>query len=54
MSLDMEAYARETFPVPYQAAVDVCGDMEKRLGMSVASQEAGFLAIHIQRVIQGE
>ncbi len=54
VSLDMEAYARDAFPGPYQAAVDVCGDMEKRLGMSVASQEAGFLAIHIQRVIQGE
>ena len=50
VNLDMEAYARETFPRPYQVAVDVCRDMEKRLGMSVASQEAGFLAIHIQRI----
>ena len=54
VSLDMEAYARESFPGPYQTAADVCRDMEKRLGMPVASQEAGFLAIHIQRVIQGE
>ena len=50
VSLDMESYAKESFPGPYQAAVDVCRNMEKRLGITVASQEAAFLAIHIQRV----
>lgn len=54
VNLDMETYARKAFPRPYQVAEGICRDMEKRLGMAVAPQETGFLAIHIQRVIQGE
>lgn len=54
LNLDMEAYAREQFPVPYAAALTVCRHMAEQMRTEVAPQEAGFLAIHIQRVIQGE
>ncbi len=54
LNLDMEAYAREQFPGPYATALSVCRYMEQQMGTKVAPQEAGFLAIHIQRVIQGE
>ena len=50
--LDMQDYARTSFPKPYEVAEKVCRDMEKRLGLPVAPEETGFLAIHIQRVMQ--
>lgn len=48
----MQDYARTSFPKPYEVAEKVCRDMEKRLGLPVAPEETGFLAIHIQRVMQ--
>lgn len=51
-NLDMEDYAKASFPKPYEVAKEVCREMEKRLGMAVSPEEAGFLAIHIQRVMQ--
>lgn len=52
LNLNMEDYARSSFPKPYQAAVEVCHEMERRLGSAVFPEEVGFLAIHIQRVAQ--
>lgn len=51
-NLDMEDYARKNFPKPYEVAWHVCREMEKRLELTVAPEETGFLAIHIQRVMQ--
>lgn len=51
-NLDMEDYARKSFPKPYQVAEHVCRNMERALRLTVAAEETGFLAIHIQRVMQ--
>lgn len=51
-NLDMQDYAKECFPKPYEVAKNVCRDMERRLGLTVAREETGFLAIHIQRVMK--
>ena len=51
-NLDMEDYAKKSFPRTYEAADHVCQNMEQRLGVKVAPEERGFLAIHIQRVMQ--
>ena len=51
-SLDMQDYARTSFPKPYEVAKMVCRYMEKRLGIPLAPEETGFLAIHIQRVME--
>lgn len=49
-NLDLDAYAKENFPRPYELARRICSVMEKQLNMSIAQEEIGFLAIHIQRV----
>lgn len=49
-NLDLDAYARENFPKPYELAKKICSEMEKQLKLSIAQEEIGFLAIHIQRV----
>lgn len=52
VNLDLEDYARSNFPDAYAIAGQVCGFMEKELGLPIPQEEIGFLAIHIQRVRQ--
>lgn len=50
VSLDLDDYARTNFPKAYTVAVTVCREMGEKLRMTVAPEETGFLAVHIQRV----
>lgn len=49
-NLDLEAYAKQNFPDTYAIAGEVCREMEAGLGLKIAQEEVGFLAIHIKRV----
>lgn len=49
-NLDLELYAKQNFPETYTVAREICQAMEGRLGLKIAQEEVGFLAIHIKRV----
>ena len=49
-SLDLDEYARTTFPESYELAKVICHNTECQLKLKAAKEEVGYLAIHIQRV----
>ena len=54
VNLDMEEYARTSFPRAYALAERICRYMEEELKKPMLQQEVGFLGIHIERVAQME
>lgn len=50
--LDLEDYAKESFPVSYSLAEKICSVLEKELKKEIRREEIGFLGIHIERVSQ--
>ena len=52
VSLNLEDYARESFPASYGLAEEICGYSERELKKPIRREEVGFLGIHIERVAQ--
>lgn len=52
--LDLEAYAKNTFPSEYDLADRILRKLEQELKLAFAKEETGFLAIHIRRVTGAE
>ncbi len=52
VSLDLEDYAKESFPVSYSLAEEICRRLETELKKKIRREEIGFLGIHIERVSQ--
>lgn len=50
-NLDLEDYARHSFPKEYEAAAKVCQILEQEMKLHFPQEETGFLAIHIRRVM---
>ena len=50
-NLDLEDYARHSFPREYEAAAKVCQILEQEMKLHFPQEETGFLAIHIRRVM---
>ena len=50
-NLDLEEYARHSFPREYEAATKVCQILEQEMKLHFPQEETGFLAIHIRRVM---
>ena len=50
-NLDLEDYARHSFPKEYEAAAKVCQILEQEMKLNFPQEETGFLAIHIRRVM---
>ena len=51
---DFNDFIFASYPYTGQVAEEVCGYMSRQLKRTVAREEIGFLAIHIQRVIDPE
>ena len=51
VNLDLEDYARHSFPKEYEAAAKVCQILEQEMKLHFPQEETGFLAIHIRRVM---
>lgn len=54
VNLNLEEYAKSSFPRAYALAEQICRRMEEELGRPVYQEEIGFLGIHIERVAQTE
>ena len=50
VSLDLEDYAKESFPLSYSLAEEICARLERELKKKIRREEIGFLGIHIERV----
>lgn len=50
-NLDLEDYARTSFPREYETACLVCEGLEREMKTVFPKEERGFLAIHIKRVM---
>ena len=50
-TLDMEDYAKETFPQEYALADQICRKLEGEMRLKFEREETGYLAIHIRRVM---
>ena len=50
-NLDLEEYARHSFPREYEVATKVCQILEQEMKLHFPQEETGFLAIHIRRVM---
>ena len=50
VSLDLEDYAKESFPLSYSLAEQICTRLERELKKKIRREEIGFLGIHIERV----
>lgn len=51
VNIDMESYAKQSFPEAYTLAQAICEDLAQELGRHVAQEEIGLLGMHIQRVL---
>jgi len=51
VNLDMESYAKQSFPASYALAEKICQAMSIDLGTAIAKEEIGLLGLHIQRVL---
>ena len=54
LTLDIEAYAQNSFPYSYQVAQHIIARIERTLHQSIPKVETGYLAIHIERVCMSE
>lgn len=50
LNIDMDEYTRNNFPTSYSLALGIIAKFEKHLNMRIDDMEAGYLAIHIERI----
>lgn len=50
----MNDYMSVKFPKAFQAAKRICEEMEKRLKLPMEEIEIGYLAMHIERIMDRE
>lgn len=50
LNLDMNEYMLDQYPQAYKVATDICKNLEGCIGHKLDETEAGYLAMHIQRV----
>lgn len=51
LSLDMESYTKEMMPQSYEVAQKIIRKIEGALGRNVPKVETGYLAVHIERIL---
>lgn len=51
LSLDMESYTKEVMPRSYEVAQKIIQKIEGALGKKVPKVETGYLAVHIERIL---
>lgn len=51
LTLDMDEFILNQYPIPYRIAEDIIKDISISLQCSIPRIEVGYLALHIQRVI---
>lgn len=51
VNVELNDFMKQKYPKAMRIAQIVCGKMESRLNQPLASDEQGFLAVHIQRLI---
>ncbi len=54
LSMDVNTIMRQTCPQAYDIAQEICQQLQRSLGRQVDESETGYLAMHIQRVLQME
>ncbi|MBO5341848.1 MAG: PRD domain-containing protein [Lachnospiraceae bacterium] len=54
LKVSMNDYMEIKFPEAYKMAVKVCDEIEKNLKLKLENVEIGYLAIHIERVMDNE
>ena len=54
LKVSMNDYMEIKFPKAYKMAVKVCDEVEKNLKLKLEDVEIGYLAIHIERVMDNE
>ncbi len=52
LGIDMNGYAKENFPFSYEKAEELARILEEIMKMPIQEIETGYLALHIERVIQ--
>ena len=54
LKVSMNDYMEIKFPEAYKMAIKVCDEIEKDLKLKLEDVEIGYLAIHIERVMDNE
>ena len=54
LKVSMNDYMEIKFPEAYKMAIEVCDEIEKDLKLKLEDVEIGYLAIHIERVMDNE
>ena len=54
LKVNMNDYMSVKFPKAFQAAKRICEEMEKRLKLPMEEIEIGYLAMHIERIMDRE
>ncbi len=54
LSLDLNEYMETTVPPSFEMAKNICKKLEKSLKQKINDAEIGYLAMHIERVVQEE
>lgn len=52
LKMNLNEYMSVKFPGPYMAAERICRQMEKSLKLPVPDIEIGYLAMHLERMLE--
>ena len=54
LKMNLNEYMSVKFPEAFDAAERICHEMEKRLGLPMPDIEIGYLAMHLERMLDSE